>query len=587
MSYTRGKITAQDLRKFKDFPASAPTAPAPPLPSTSLAPPAAAPVPAEKRSVEFKLAKLEKKSHKAAARGESAKVSMYAKEASRLRLQLAQLNNTPTVQPPQESTQASALAPRNSATSFGSKLSVFKDMLSRPMSVTQLSDAGSGKTEHGGIPEPSICGVGLRVAQQRNKHVVVAILPGSSSDLSSIRVGDVLVSIDDVPVAGESLQSLSSLLSGPMGTCVSVQTSRKGSRREPVRLERRAVASLLKTLASDLHPQTWQRETLQEPNQPSPNSSPTTAAQQHSFPSLPAAPSSRWQSDVAVGGVGKGGVVDLPHLNEMTVQGDERDLEWGHRGEGGGGLYSASHALSAYSDDDGVVMVKKESGGEGWGDGWGGAWAMVPERRTSAYQEALALSLLASINTARQHGTLGLVPSGLGKKADANAAAKMGNLLKAKERGKVDLSRLYTGDDLNQLENLPAKTAKQVALERIRAALLEMDHKHLRRGRPVATKDVWSLDSDADSDSELMNSSGEGSRAGGRGRNAQQPHEPWCVQICCRSLVSDSALCYQDLMTSVRCRAPPTMRCAGVGCCVLYCGLIAAALMALATMNPV
>jgi hypothetical protein len=137
---------------------------------------------------------------------------------------------------------------------------------------------------------------------------------------------------------------------------------------------------------------------------------------------------------------------------------------------------------------------------------------------------------------------------------------------------------------LNQLENLPAKTAKQVALERIRAALLEMDHKRLRRGRPVATKDAWSLDSDADSDSELMNSSGEGSRAGGRG---QQPHEPWCVQICCRSLVSDSALCYQDLMTSVRCRAPPTMRCAGVGCCVLYCGLIAAALMALATMNPV
>jgi hypothetical protein len=163
----------------------------------------------------------------------------------------------------------------------------------------------------------------------------------------------------------------------------------------------------------------------------------------------------------------------------------------------------------------------------------------------------------------------------------------VGTLLKAKERGKVDLSRLYTGDDLNQLENLPAKTAKQVALERIRAALQEMDHTHLRRGRPSATKNAWSFDSDADSDSELMNSSGEGSRAGGRGRNPQQPHEPWCVQICCRSLVSDSALCYQDVMTSVRCRAPPTIRCAGVGCCVLYCGLIAAALMFLATMNPV
>ena len=133
-------------------------------------------------------------------------------------------------------------------------------------------------------------------------------------------------------VAGESLQSLSSLLSGPMGTSVSVQTSRKGSRKEPVRLERRAVASLLNTLASDLHPQTWHRETRGEPNQPSPNGSPPTAAHQHSLPSLPAAPSTRWQSDVAVWGVGKGGVVDLPHINEEAVQGDENGGDAGDVG---------------------------------------------------------------------------------------------------------------------------------------------------------------------------------------------------------------------------------------------------------------
>ena len=99
-----------------------------------------------------------------------------------------------------------------------------------------------------------------------------------------------------------------------------------------MRLERRAVASLLNTLASDLHPQTWQRETREEPTQPSPNGSPPTAAHQHSLPSLPAAPSTRWQSDVAVWGVGKGGVVDLPHINEEAVQGDENG---GDAGDGG------------------------------------------------------------------------------------------------------------------------------------------------------------------------------------------------------------------------------------------------------------
>ena len=57
--------------------------------------------------------------------------------------------------------------------------------------------------------------------------------------------------------------------------------------------------------------------------------------------------------------------------------------------------------------------------------------------------------------------------------------------LKGRRRGlfrgkKVDLSRLYTGDDLNQLEMLPAKTARALALERIRAALSEVPRTHAR-----------------------------------------------------------------------------------------------------------
>jgi hypothetical protein len=60
----------------------------------------------------------------------------------------------------------------------------------------------------------------------------------------------------------------------------------------------------------------------------------------------------------------------------------------------------------------------------------------------------------------------------VGTKPDANASTKMGKqLLKGKKKkGKnaifrhreVDLTRLYTDQDLNQLQYLPARTAKQV-----------------------------------------------------------------------------------------------------------------------------
>jgi hypothetical protein len=93
------------------------------------------------------------------------------------------------------------------------------------------------------------------------------------------------------------------------------------------------------------------------------------------------------------------------------------------------------------------------------------------------------------MSTAHQHAALGSGPSSIASKPDANASTHMGKLLKERKRKKrgvfahrkVDLARLYTGEDLNQLENLPAKTAKQVALERIRAALHEVNQDYVRR----------------------------------------------------------------------------------------------------------
>ena len=71
------------------------------------------------------------------------------------------------------------------------------------------------------------------------------------------------------------------------------------------------------------------------------------------LPTLPSAPSSHWQSGNSGEGLKGWGVTDLPEIDEEVVQVERGDVEWGVAGgEGGEGVYSASHAAVAYSDDD-------------------------------------------------------------------------------------------------------------------------------------------------------------------------------------------------------------------------------------------
>jgi hypothetical protein len=112
----------------------------------------------------------------------------------------------------------------------------------------------------------------------------------------------------------------------------------------------------------------------------------------------------------------------------------------------------------------------------------------------------------------------------------------------------------------------------------------EVNERPLRRGRPVTSDNAWSLESDPDSDSELMSTST--ASKGGGGRSREQESSEWCIQLCCRSIVVDMSACYRDMLMTVSCREPPTLRCGAAACCVLYCGLIAVGIFALMTLAP-
>ena len=318
-SYSQGKISAKDLAKFQSA-VNSELAPAPARPVST--------VPGEKRALEFKLAKLTKKLEKASARGETAKVGMYEKEAERLRQQLADLDPKTTaaralVAGPAAGTTAGA---RGESGGFGSKLAAFKDMVSgrrdsktRPQTDAQ-SESGSAQTERGGCPEPEKCGVGLKVAIKEHRHVVMAMLPGSASDQSALRQGDCIVKVDGVAVAGKTLPELSAMLSGPYGSTVVLDTSRGGVAQTPIALQRRPVAALLSTMAPDLHPTTWHRERVAGDDADPAMTRPDALA----LPPLPE------QTQM---GVDKADAVELGYPHESW---DDAQGEWGRMSHGEG-----------------------------------------------------------------------------------------------------------------------------------------------------------------------------------------------------------------------------------------------------------
>ena len=107
----------------------------------------------------------------------------------------------------------------------------------------------------------------------------------------------------------------------------------------------------------------------------------------------------------------------------------------------------------------------------------------------------------------------------------------------------------------------------------------QVNQDYVRKGRASANH-TWSLDDELqEEEEELIN-------AGGGKRPQEGQADAWCIQICCRSVAADMSSCWRDILMAVSCRAAPTLRCAGAACCVVYCGLMAAAILALLRLSP-
>ena len=63
-------------------------------------------------------------------------------------------------------------------------------------------------------------GIKLGKIVQGTGRTVVATFSGSAAEAAGVRIGDVVYSVDGLPVSGLSDHQLSDLMRGPMGTTV-------------------------------------------------------------------------------------------------------------------------------------------------------------------------------------------------------------------------------------------------------------------------------------------------------------------------------------------------------------------------------
>jgi hypothetical protein len=207
-------------------------------------------------------------------------------------------------------------------------------------------------------------------------------------------------------------------------------------------------------------------------------------------------------------------------------------------------------------------------------------------------------SLLASFNAVRQHHALGPdAPLPLKSRGQADAATGIGGLL-AQVRGKqqrglmtagrrrLDRGRHYQGVEASELGELPARAAREAALQRIRHALRTLPPHH-HNPRPSSR---WDLDdedlSELEADAEEAAAGGRREQGRGGGTVLERAAERWCVVACCALACLDLALCWQHTLLGLRCQQRPSPRCLLCGVCVTYCALIAVGVVALLVLRP-
>eukprot|EP00960_Hanusia_phi_P005967 172455-Hanusia_phi.AAC.2 len=202
-------------------------------------------------------------------------------------------------------------------------------------------------------------------------------------------------------------------------------------------------------------------------------------------------------------------------------------------------------------------------------------------------------ALASAMNAMRQHGgaefssgmfsvksggDMSKASMGIGQLL-SRSRQKAGSLLGQKpSRSSINHDVLYAGVQLSEIESLPRKTAKSVALERIRKALRSIERQN---EAALRSRYDWSLEEEE----EILNETLPPSNS--RAQESGDREDTWCLVLCCKLVRRDLAACWQDMFENLQCRSRPTLRCVMIATCSAYCALIAAGVLALLYLVPV
>lgn len=75
--------------------------------------------------------------------------------------------------------------------------------------------------------EGSFEGIGVTILQVDDKFVVNGVLPGAAAELAGIKTGDIFVTVDGKEVSGITMEELTGLIRGPIGTTVTIGVYRE------------------------------------------------------------------------------------------------------------------------------------------------------------------------------------------------------------------------------------------------------------------------------------------------------------------------------------------------------------------------
>ncbi|MFF2481847.1 S41 family peptidase [Paenibacillus sp. NPDC058071] len=120
--------------------------------------------------------------------------------------------------------------------------------LGDPYSKYLVKELGNAYTQG---YEGEFSGIGAEVREEDGKFVVSGLTKGAPAERGGIKPEDVIVAINDQPVAGKTFQDLIALLRGDTGTEVKL-TLRRGEHTEPVEIKLKRETIALHSVSSEM-----------------------------------------------------------------------------------------------------------------------------------------------------------------------------------------------------------------------------------------------------------------------------------------------------------------------------------------------